>query len=250
MKFLSRILLVGSLAVIQFACKKDKDPIFTVNSSDGSQLQLEGLIGAEAGSAAGNTVFVDFSADKQTSVARAGWDLGFYTGPEFRVILNNTTSASAIALAKNDLTAVNDADTVGLNGLTLGFDPSSLTLVDDPHGDLTKTVIDPTSTVDAENEVYVINRGTGGGTPSRDWYKVRVLQNGANGYRLQYAKLASSTFTTVDIPKNDDYNFRYFSFDNGVVDAEPVKNQWDIKWSYTMYETSIGPDQFIAFRIL
>ena len=103
------------------ACKKDSDPIIVVPASSGSSLQLNGIAGNEAGSSALNTVYVDLSTDKQTAVARNSWDLGFYGGSDYRVIINNTTSATAKVLTKNDLTQVGAADTVGLNKLALGL---------------------------------------------------------------------------------------------------------------------------------
>ncbi len=239
---ISKISVLTTLAVLLFSCKKDTDPIIVVPPSSGSQMQLNGLVGGEPGSSAGNAVFVDFSSNTQTPVERKSWDLGFYTGAAFRVILNNTTSATAKKNDKNDLTQVGDADTIGLNKLALGYDASSMALVDNVHGDLTKTIIAEISANNADNKVYIINRGTGGGIPVRDWYKVRILRNATGGYTLQYAKLAAATFTTIDIPKDADYNFKYVSFDAGIVAAEPVKTKWDIKWSYTMFETALGPD--------
>lgn len=229
-------------AVILFAaCKKNVDPIIVIPPSTGSSVQLNGLVGTEAGSSAGNTVFIDFSADKQTAVERKSWDLGFYTGTDFRVIINNTTTASAKALTKTDMTTVGDADTVGLNKLALGFDVASFNLVDNINGDLTKTVIGAVSATDADNKVYIINRGTGGSIAARDWYKIRILRSGT-GYKLQYAKLAATTFATLDIAKDADYNFKYVSFDGGAVNVEPAKTQWDIKWSYSLYQTALGVD--------
>lgn len=234
-------------AVVLLACKKDADPIIVVPPSTGSQIQLNGLVGNEPGSSAGNSVFADFSTDVQTAVERKSWDLGFYTGSDFRVILNNTTSATAKGLLKNDLTLVNDADTIGLNQLALGFDAESMELVDNVHGDLTKTVIAAVSAVDADNKVYIVNRGKGGGIPERDWYKIRILRNSNGGYKLQYAKLAANTFNTIDIAKDADYNFKYISFDAGAVSGEPIKTKWDIKWSYTMFEAPLDPNTMIAY---
>jgi hypothetical protein len=240
-------LLIMTTAVL-FACKKeDVDPIIIIAPSTGSEVQLSGLVGNEPGSSAGNSVFVDFSTDVQTPVERKSWDLGFYTGADFRVILNNTTSATAKGLSKNDLAAVNIADTTGFNNLALGFEATSMLLVDNVHGDLTKTVIAPVSSIDADNKVYIINRGTGGGTPARDWYKIRILRNTNGGYKLQYAKLAATTFTTIDVVKDADYNFKYVSFDGGIVNGEPVKTKWDIKWSYTMFETALDPNTMIPY---
>src|SRR6202008_3073628 len=59
-----------------------------------------------------NKVFIDLSANRQTSVARTTWDLGF-SSTDFHVILNSANGMMARALDKNDLNAVTAADTVG-----------------------------------------------------------------------------------------------------------------------------------------
>ncbi len=206
--------------------------------SDGSELTLNG---GEGGSSAVNSVFVDFSNNEQTSVARASWDLGFYCGDEFRVILNNTTAAGAIALDKNDLAQVTAEDTVDLN-LTVSYsNPDALSLIDNLGGDLDQTVIGGQSATDDENKVYIINRGVGGSTPSRAWKKIRILRNEENdGYILQYAGVEDQTYDTLHINKNEDYNFRYISFDDGPVSVEPEKNKWDMEWTGSIYSTSYG----------
>ena len=175
-------IIIATIAVAAFtACKKDTDPVFIIPASNGAQVQLNGIAGSEAGSVAGNSVYLDLSADKQTPSLRAGWDLGFYSGSDFRVILNNTTSAGAKVLAKNDLAAVVAADTIGLTLATSQFNPlpADLAYFDDIAGDLTKTVIPAVSATDADNKVIILNRGTGGGIAARRWIKLRVLREWA-----------------------------------------------------------------------
>ena len=211
---------------------------FTSIVSAGTTLTLDGGTG---GSSAINSVFADLSNNSATSVRRAAWDLGFYSGDDFRVILNNTTGAAAIALTKNDLTQVTAADTVGLVLNVSNFDPAGLKLIDDVSGDITKTVIPSISATDADNKVFIINRGTGGLTPAKGWVKIRVLRNGTTGYTLQYAGIKETTFKTVSVTKDAAYNFKYVSFDTGAtVDVEPAKARWDIVWTGGMNKTSDG----------
>ncbi|MEP6725321.1 MAG: HmuY family protein [Bacteroidota bacterium] len=247
MVFIKRIVAIAAITGVISACKKDVDPIIVFPASTGSTLQLNGLAGNEAGSSAGNTVYVDLNADKQTAVTRNSWDLGFYGGADFRVIINNTTSATAKVLAKNDLTQVGTADTTGLNKLALGFEVSAFTLVDNVFGTLSQTVIPATAVADADNKVVIINPGTGGNVSARDWYKIRVLRS-VTGYKLQYAKLAAITFNTIDITKDADYNFKYISLESGTsIIGEPAKELWDFKWSYILYQTALSPTEQIPF---
>ncbi|MBB5634857.1 hypothetical protein HDE68_000742 [Pedobacter cryoconitis] len=221
------------------ACKKDSDPIIETPASTGSKITLNGLIGSEAGTVAGNSVFVDFSADKQTSVARTSWDLGFYSGADFKVILNNTVGATAIALNQTDLTKVTEADTIALakaGTLSLGQGEGAFTYIDPVDGDastyLAGTVIKTISATDAENKVYIVNRG---GTTG--WQKIRVIRAGT-GYTLQYAKITDPTFKSLTVAKDAAFNFKYVSFKTGAADVEPAKANWDIEWTLATYKAN------------
>ncbi|MFT4024793.1 MAG: HmuY family protein [Flavihumibacter sp.] len=237
MRSLSLLPLAALLSLA--SCSNNDDPIPVIPPSDGDSFALNGGTG---GSAAVNSVFVDFSAPKQDSVKRASWDLGLYAGSNFRVILNNTTSALARSVDKNDLNAVTVEDTAGMVLALSQAEPSAddFVMLDDIDGDLSKTVIAEVSATDASNKVYILNRGTGGSTPARDWLKTRVLRNGS-GYAVQYAPIAATTYQTVQVTKNDKYNFNYISFDGGTaVTVEPEKTNWDIEWTYSVYKTSFG----------
>jgi hypothetical protein len=240
---MTRLQNIIAAAVISFlftACKKDKDPILV--GSPGLQVQFNGLAGSEAGSVAGNSVYIDFSTNTVTAAARAGWDLGFYCGPDFRVILNNTSSAGAKVLATNDITLAGAADTMGL---TLAVSqanpqPSDLVYFDDIAGSVTGTVIPEVSVTDAANKVIVINRGTGGGIAARPWIKIRVLKNNSGGYTLQYAGITATTFQTLQISKDASYHYKFVSFDNGIVNVQPEKTKWDLVWGYSVFATDFG----------
>lgn len=209
--------------------------------SEGTKLTLNGLAGNEAGSSAGNSVFVDLSNNSQSPVLRKSWDLGFFAGNDFRVIINNTSSALVKVLDKNDLTKVTETDTIGVN-LSLNQvspNPEEFLMLDSYTGDITKTVIPAVSANDADNKVIILNRGTGGAIAARPWYKIRVLRNG-NGYTLQYARITETTFKTLYVTKDALYNFNFVSLETGATPVEPKKNDWDIQWTYSVYKTSFG----------
>lgn len=194
-----------------------------------------------------NKVFIDLSASRHTSVLRTNWDLGFYTGTDdYRVILNSSSAMMAKQVNKTDLNTVTAADTLGfLNEVTFSQTApavSQLPYIDYPNGDLTRTAIATVSATDANNKVYIINRGFGVGTPApaRGWKKVRILRNGTGGYTVQYADISATSFSTIDISKDDTYFFKYISFDNGAVTIEPTKKKWDIAWTYFSNVTNFG----------
>ncbi|SEN23193.1 HmuY protein [bacterium A37T11] len=210
--------------------------------SQGSSLTLNG---GEGGAAAVNSVFVDLSANSQVSVARDSWDLGFYSGDDFRVILNNSTAASVVTVNKTDLAQVSSAD-INIADLELGFGKGTFSLFDDVTGDLAKTAIQQVSATDGDNKVYVINRAGGSGTTSTaaDLVKVRIVR-ASGGYTLQFAKLNETTFKTVTVTKDTKYNFNYVSFNSGAaVAVEPTKDHWDMEWTYSIYFTGSFPYAF------
>jgi hypothetical protein len=226
------LLICAGLALTFTACDKD-DAVVIPPASTGLTTTLSGGAG---GSVAANSVFVDFSTDKVDSVARASWDLGFYAGTDFRVVINNTTAATAKVINKTDLTQVNASDTTGFaDAMIFANGVGSLGNIDDVTGDLTKTVISAISATDADNKVYILKPTNGAAAPARDWYKIRIIRNGAN-YKLQYAKLSETAVKTIDVVKDATYNFNYVSLEtNAVVKVEPAKASWDIEWTYTSY---------------
>jgi HmuY protein len=186
-----------------------------------------------------NKVFIDLSANRQTPLLRTTWDLGFYTGADdYRVILNSSSAMMAKQIAKNDLNAVTAADTIGFStDVTFSSTApttTSLAYIDYPSGDLTKTAIATIAATAADNKVYIVNRGTGVGSPApaRGWKKVRIIRNASGGYTLQHADIAATTFSSIDIAKDEAYFFKYVSFETGAVNPEPQKKKWDLAWTY------------------
>jgi hypothetical protein len=57
---------------------------------------------------------------------------------------------------------------------------------------------------------------------------------------LQYAGIQETTFKIINIAKDGNYNFQFVSLDDGVVNVEPTKANWDIVWSYSVFSTNFG----------
>jgi hypothetical protein len=194
-----------------------------------------------------NKVFIDLSANRGTGVVRTLWDLGFYTGSDdFRVILNSSSAMMAKQINKNDLNAVTATDTIGFHS-DVAFSQtapttSSLPYIDYPNGDLTRTAITSIASPATDNKVYIVNRGTGVGNPApaRGWKKIRVIRNASGGYTLQHADIAATTFSSIDISKDDLAFFKYISFETGAVSVEPSKRKWDFAWTYFSNVTNFG----------
>ncbi|WP_424962890.1 HmuY family protein [Ekhidna sp.] len=178
-----------------------------------------------------NQAFIDLSKLSQTLVDKYSWDLGFYTASgEHHVVLNSSAYVMARPLGgETDLDEVTASDTVGFASImTISNyeDTEASDWIDDQSGDLSLTAFGEISATANENVVFIIKRDGEG----RNWKKVRVLQDGDN-YILQYANIDATTHEEVTITKDAAYNFTHFDLDNGVVQVEPEKEQWDLMYS-------------------
>ena len=212
----------------------------TVLNFNETALTGKSLAPQVGGPSQANQVYIDLSSGAMTTVSRVSWDLGFYSGNEFRVILNNSVKMSAKSLNNTNLATVVTED----NTMLISQGSGSVDQIDNPTGVVTGTAIAEVSANDAENSVYLINLGSNPsstvpplGSPAADsgshrgWKKVRILRS-ANGYKFQYADLNATTFNEVIIDKNAAFNFSFFSFTaNATVNVEPQKEKWDLNFT-------------------
>lgn len=212
----------------------------TVLNFNETALTGKSLAPQVGGPSQANQVYIDLSSGAMTTVPRVSWDLGFYSGNEFRVILNNSVKMSAKSLNSTNLATVVTED----NTMLISQGSGSVDQIDNPTGVITGTAIAEVSANDAENSVYLINLGSNPsstvpplGSPAADsgshrgWKKVRILRS-ANGYKFQYADLNATTFNEVIIDKNAAFNFNFFSFTaNATVNVEPQKEKWDLNFT-------------------
>ncbi|MBW7673972.1 HmuY family protein [Chryseobacterium chendengshani] len=254
MKKLLFCLLIGTSLISQ-SCLNDNDDPIAVPPIEGKT--VEPSVG---GGAQPNQVWIDLSeVDEkgnplQTFNRRTDWDLAFYSGNEFRVVLN---SSIAMAAGKVDnatsLTQVTEANAATLmNQIQVAnFNPANTVYIDDVRGNFPtgSTAIGEIKTNDAENGIYLINMGkdiyngtvpTGSaltGGDNRGWMKIQIVRYG-EGYKIKYAELNSNTVKEAVITKNNAYNFKFFSLKNNAeVAIQPEKKKWDI--SFTVFTNLI-----------
>lgn len=194
-----------------------------------------------------NQVYIDLSSGAQATALRTSWDLGFYSGDDFRVALNSSLKMSAKQLATTNIDEIQVEDP----SMIIGTGEGLASAIDNPSGIITGTVIAAISDNDADNKVYLINMGSNpsevnpaigsdgsAAGSSRGWKKVRILKSG-NDYKIQYADINSTTHEEKTISKNSAYNFTFFSLlTKEVVSVEPQKNQWDI--NFTTFTNIVG----------
>ena len=215
-------------------------------------------IAENGGNRVPNAVYVDFSSGAETAVSRVGWELGFYSGSDFRVVLNSAVNKLAVKqLATTNIDEVQVADA---NVTTGNYDPAGVGYIDNPSGNLSGTSIAAISATDSDNKVYLVNLGQEAATTAatgtstaltgadRGWKKIRILRSGSD-YKLQYANIDATTHTEVIISKNTAYNHSFFSLVNGatVTTAEPQKDKWDIVLKPFMNYTELSPGQNVSY---
>lgn len=202
-----------------------------------------------------NQVYVDLSSGKMTSVRRDTWDLAFYCGDDFRVILNSSIAMTVKEIPSTDIHKFVAPDDKILFSDDPKFPSQKLVtdhLIDDPRGILqeekelegTGTAIARISEKEEENKVYLLNRGNEISTTTpevgginlqgahRGFMKIRIKRSG-NGYELSYAKNDElKDIKTVTISKDPEYNFVFLSLTTGQqVQVQPKKKNWDLCFS-------------------
>jgi len=242
-KYLAGTVLFCLLSIIS-SCKDEEIIINTVKPSEGSTLTLSGLSGTEQGINARNSVFVDLSKDLQNSTLRTGWDLGFYCGSDFRVIINHSTGATAIQLDKTSLSDVTMADVTGLasGSAALDLGTAAISTVDPVTGNFTNYIAGTVwkDVAVSENRVFILNRGVAGNIDARDLMKVLVSRT-TNGYQIQYGTIDAALPRSTTVIKDASYNFKFLSFESlATLDVEPAKKLWDIEYTVSTYTNAAG----------
>ncbi len=210
-----------------------------------------------------NQIYIDLSTNKTTSVKRDSWDLGFYSGSDFRVVINGSIAMAVTQLSTTDIDAVNatNEEVLSLQPEVIvgSFNPSNLAYVDAFTGAISGTAISQIRDNSSENKVYLVNLGNAVGTetpaigaislngPERGWKKIRILKDGSN-YVMQYADLNATTHEEITISKNSDSSFEFFSFNtNTLVNVEPASDKWDLNFTAFTDEVFSGADSFGAY---
>ena len=212
---------------------------FTINASASLGRSFAPTLG---GPNQQNQVFIDLSTEAEVTAQRDHWDLGFYSGAQFRVTINGAIYMAAAELESTNIDEISEADVNELLGqVAVGtFDPINENYIDHPDGDINKTAMAPVSANLSENKVYLVNLGYEVGTETpepgsvavageaRGYKKIRVLREG-DDYLLQFADLNDTNHQEILIEKSEGHNFTFFSFNtNSIVPIEPEASNWDI----------------------
>lgn len=245
-------LLTIAVFSVQSCVKEDDEPIKIP--------PIEGAVVAPnmGGEREPNQVWIELASNTVKETHREAWDLGFYCGDEFRVMLNSSLVMSAGKIENAfDIDAVNSQSVAALKTLVqaANFQDNSQ-YIDNPNGEiLTQTsAIGEVKADDSQNNVYLLNMGfktypesspTVPGSvynigDARGWKKIRVLRH-PQGYKIQYADLDATSHQEFIITKDNAYNFKFFSLMTGnYADIQPKKKNWDLCFTVFTNLTSAG----------
>ncbi len=213
----SIFILLGS-SLFLFAClkkeiavpKHDPGDVITASVNIGSDYKWQIYYNLETNSVVGQNV-------------KTAWDLAFENGTSGNhILLNGSKLMFAYNTGNTNFAAVTD---------TNGFTPNSK--CDYHTGDLTKTAI---GNWVGTNHVYIIDRGYNELGIHQGFRKIQFLNVDATKYQVKFAQLNGTNEVTLDINKNDDYNYSFLSFTtSNTLLIEPKKDNWDIVFTQYTY---------------
>jgi hypothetical protein len=97
--------------------------------------------------------------------------------------------------------------------------------------------------------VYIIDRGYNENGSKIGFKKLQILQVDSIKYKIRYANLDGSSDLTLEITKNNSYNFTFFSFNtNSTIIIEPPKSEWDIV--FTQYLEALSTPYLVTGVLL
>ncbi len=216
----------GILCLAMSSCLKQDKPITQLPPKTGST-----IIQVQMGPSHDSTYYI--SLEKAMVVGKSlhySWDIKF----------DASETGSHVLLNSGKSTRVFASDELNINGITSL--PSNITWgYDSPCQTPDSTCIGDWYDGNklSKGLVYIIRLADKQGNFT--YHKMQFVSVSETKYTIRYAPLESTTFNTMDIPKNPDYNFTYFSFSNNgmVLPIEPPKTTWDIqvtRYSHAYYQ--------------
>ncbi len=225
-----QILVALVIIIVSFtACFKEDKTISLPPKTGSSFMQVN--MGTDY-----NTCYY-INLDSSTVVAKTNitdWHLRFDARPTGNAILLNAGNGSMRIITCTDTSMLTPTIAPAITE-TWGFDVPNQ-LADSAflnNNRLTNAV--------TKNNVYVIRSGESSTTLAM--YKIKLIHSDNFKYTIQYDTITGTNPKTIDVFKNSNYNFMYFTFNKGgeVILQEPKKTEWDIcftKYNHPFYNNN------------
>jgi hypothetical protein len=211
------VALFCAISILSSCFKKDT-PITHLPPKTGST-----SIQVQMGPAHDSTFYISLEAGKVVGKSlHYTWDLAFDANADGKhILLNSGKSTRAI---KTNFTNMNLVTTLPANADTLwGYDAPTLTVDSTCIGDWYDV------NNNSKNEVYIIRLADKSGNFT--YKKIQFVSVSTTNYVIRIADLASISFTTFSVPKNESYNYTFFAFATfgEILQIEPPKTTWDMQ---------------------
>lgn len=180
-----------------------------------------------------------------SSNTRMAYDLMFDCGNnDFNIWLNSAKFMSVVRTDKTDILQASLADTAGKSWL---FELGELNKDSNAIG---AWWVAPGSQPVSKGEVYIINLGVDNAENQLGYIKLQINDFNGSSYSISYCGLNDAVAKTALIQKDNNYNYRYFSFSGAgsvVNNIEPVKAAWDL--CFTRYSVVFYDPYYLPYQV-
>lgn len=226
MRILAAIIVISS--VFFASCEKKEIPVEPRLPGDVTINQVN------MGSTYGDQIYYRLNDNSVVSINdRSIWDLSFESSDEGWHVLINSSKAMKLSFFEG----ADFQDELTLANVTWIYDASTGNLDSTAIGDWRGT-----------NGVYVIDRGYSTTGSLYGYKKFTVNDVNEQFFTIQFSDMNGENNQIMEVQKNKNLNFTQFSFENGVAQVEPDKNEWDFlftQYTYVFYEV----DEIIPYQV-
>ncbi|XZF13624.1 HmuY family protein [Chitinophagaceae bacterium MMS25-I14] len=219
-----RTLPILVLLFLFASCLKKESPVTLPPGGTSEHIQVE------MGEDYKNQLFFDLESGQVVYTSKVeSWDLAFEASAAgYHVFMNGGKN---ILIANTYDTSFQHVNTYSCNSI-LSSQNDGAWKFDWPSGTPDSTGLGEWKDAKGAsyNYVYVVSVDS-------TYKKIRLILSDDSHYLMEYGELDDQAPQRINIPKNSNYNFAYFSFSdaNKIVTPEPPKNTWDFVFTRYRY---------------
>lgn len=238
MKHLSIYSVLTLALMLIFSCEKGEKPVDPVPTRETVEIEI--------GFPYNNQVFYNCANNTIVStIKKDTWDLAFDCSEEgFLIRINVSKGMLAANSGSTDFEGVTST-----SGVTWKWDRAD---GDPAHTAIGEWLESGGSEKTSSNKVYIVNRQKNIADVSLGFKKIVFTGFSDNKYQFKFANLDGSDEHTFEIEKDPEYNYVYFSFDDGgkQVSVEPKKDEWDLLFTNYQHKFDNLPLPFVITGVL
>lgn len=210
------LLLILSFVSVLYSCEKDEIPVEPRPPGDEEIAQV--FMGNDYSNQIYYRLFDNVVVRQNL---KSIWDLSFESSDEgWHVLINSSTGAKITFYEGGSLN-----DDIDLSNVIWNYDVET--------GNLDSTAIEDWRSKDG---IYVLDRGSDHQGIFLGYKKLKLNEVDDNNYQIQISDMDGINIQTFEVAKNKTLSFTQFSLDNGIMDIEPNKEDWDFLFTeYTHY---------------